>query len=89
MFKSIKTSLSAAAITFGCAVSLLALDANAVTAAELKTIVLQTYDGQSSISGELIRYENNVYILLTEEMGRVQIHADTVVCHGALCPDHG
>ena len=89
MLKNIKTGLSAATITFGCAVSLLALDASALTAAELRTIVLQTYDGQSSISGELIRYENNVYILLSEEMGRVQIHADIVVCHGTLCPDRG
>ncbi len=89
MLKSMKANLSAAAITFGCAAGLLAINANAVTAAELKTIVLQTHDRQSSVSGELIRYENNIYILLTEEMGRVQIHADTVACHGALCPDRG
>ncbi|WP_165614973.1 phosphate ABC transporter substrate-binding/OmpA family protein [Yoonia tamlensis] len=49
-------------------------------------VVLEAKDGSTSVAGQLVGFENNIYVLETEDMGRIQISGDNVICTGAICP---
>lgn len=50
-------------------------------------IQLESVDGSMSISGNLLSFENNTYIVETNDMGTLRIKAASVICTGILCPE--
>ncbi len=49
------------------------------------TVTLTSLTSSASLTGELLKYENN-YFTLGTSIGEVQISADLVACEGAACP---
>ncbi|MBL4808002.1 MAG: substrate-binding domain-containing protein [Rhodobacteraceae bacterium] len=56
-----------------------------LTFAQAQEVTVQSLDGSVSMSGELLSYDGNFYILKTR-MGEVSINANGVICTGLLCP---
>jgi len=48
-------------------------------------ILLESYDGSTSMSGEFLSYENGTYALGTP-LGDMLVPASLVACKGAACP---
>lgn len=48
-------------------------------------VSLKSLDGSVDISGELIEYQDNVYVIQSD-FGAIRIAADAVECTGAACP---
>jgi hypothetical protein len=62
------------------------MDVSATPTIDMNTVTLRQFAGGSEISGQLVSFGNGVFVLDTEVMGRVQIHADTAMCYGNACP---
>ena len=68
-------------------VLLLGLSATLATAQQqLAPVELSSQDGRVRISGNLISYEDGVYIIDTERMGRLKLADINIICEGLLCP---
>jgi phosphate transport system substrate-binding protein len=50
-------------------------------------VQLVANDGTMSIEGQLLSFENNVYIVEVADLGTVRVKAGSVVCTGILCPE--
>jgi phosphate transport system substrate-binding protein len=73
-------------VTTGLAIAALSVSTTALSAQQAAPIQLDSTDGTMSISGQLLGFENNVYIVETDNLGTLQIQAGSVVCSGLLCP---
>ena len=51
-----------------------------------QSVTLNSLDGTLSITGELVEYTGETY-LISSNVGRLTVAADAVVCVGAACPD--
>ncbi|MCK0119255.1 phosphate ABC transporter substrate-binding/OmpA family protein [Loktanella sp. F6476L] len=78
--KKLPSVLSAAA-------SLFVLATSPLTAQQNAPIQLEANDGSMSISGQLLSYEDGMYIVETEELGTLRIQAKSVTCTGLVCPE--
>ncbi len=57
-----------------------------LTSAFAETVTLNSGNGSISFTGELIRFDNGVYLIETR-LGRIGVPAADVTCVGAACPD--
>ena len=55
-------------------------------AAQAQEITLRSADGSINLSGDLIEYQDNVYVI-SSPFGPLHISGDTVACSGAACPN--
>ncbi len=67
--------------------SLLVLATGPLSAQQNAPIQLEANDGSMSISGQLLSYEDGMYIVETEELGTLRIQAKSVTCTGLVCPE--
>ena len=67
------------AATFGAAICLPAL-------AGAQEINLKSSDGAVNLSGELIEYQDNVYVIRSQ-FGPLRVNSDLVDCFGEACPN--
>lgn len=65
---------------------ILALVALPAVAQQNAPIQLESTDGSMSVSGQLLSFEDNLYVIQTPDLGTLQIKAETVICTGILCP---
>lgn len=54
--------------------------------ASAQEISLRSNDGSIDLSGELIEYQDNIYVISTD-FGAVRVQGDQVECIGTACPD--
>jgi phosphate transport system substrate-binding protein len=57
-----------------------------VSAQQNAPIQLETHDGSMSISGQLLSFDGNEYIIEVANLGTLSIKASNVICTGILCP---
>lgn len=74
-------------LRMGVAASIIALGSAPLTAQQNAPIQLETNDGTMTITGQLLSFENNVYIVEAEGLGTLRIKAGSVICTGIVCPD--
>lgn len=67
-------------------VGTLALAATPVAAQQNAQVQLEAADGSMSIEGQLLSFEDNIYLVKTANLGTLQIKAETVTCTGIVCP---
>ncbi len=84
-FKKLKYKAFTKAITV--AAGLFAIATSPTLAQQSAPIQLESVDGSMSISGQLLSFENNTYIVETEDIGTLRIKASSVICTGILCPE--
>ena len=53
--------------------------------AAAQEVTLKALDGSLDLTGELIEYQDNVYVL-SSNFGAIRVDGDTVECIGAACP---
>lgn len=73
-------------VSVGVALGMLAFASTPLSAQQSAPIQLESRDGSMSITGNLLSFENNIYIVEVDELGTLQIQADIVICTGILCP---
>ncbi|WP_165606525.1 phosphate ABC transporter substrate-binding/OmpA family protein [Yoonia litorea] len=66
--------------------ALLNVVATPATAQQTAMIQLESIDNSTSITGQLISYENGLYTVDAEGLGMLQIQASAVTCTGIVCP---
>jgi len=49
-------------------------------------VTLEANDGTMSISGDLLSFDGDLYVVQTAELGVLRIQADSVTCTGLVCP---
>ncbi|MFQ6551122.1 substrate-binding domain-containing protein [Aestuariibius insulae] len=62
------------------------LAGTAGTAQQTAQVVLKSEDGAVSVSGNLLNYDGEFYLLDNKELGTLRIQANAVVCTGLVCP---
>jgi len=65
-----------------CVVTMATLLGSTAVTAEIR---LRSGDGSVDIVGDLVRFEDNFFVIQSE-MGELRLSADTVACEGADCP---
>ena len=78
------TNLSQAAVAVATVSSLAIFSAGAATA---EPVSLIAHDDYSKVSGELLAYEDGIYLIRTA-LGDLRVKASSVECEGTGCPKH-
>lgn len=86
MTRIVEKAYGRLSLKIGMAASMLALAALPSTAQQNAPIQLQSTDGSISITGQLLSFQNGIYIVDAEGLGSIQIQASAVNCIGILCP---
>ncbi len=60
--------------------------ATAVQAQQTAPVQLEATDGSMSITGNLLSFDNDIYVVETVELGVLRIKAESVICTGLVCP---
>ncbi len=60
--------------------------ATAVQAQQTAPVQLEATDGSMSITGNLLSFDNDIYVVETVELGVLRIKAESVTCTGLVCP---
>jgi len=81
-----KTPSGRLAAIIGTAITIVVMAATVTSAQQDTEIQLRSNDDKVSVSGQLLSFENNIYLLQTETLGVMQVQADRVTCSGAGCP---
>ena len=87
MSKLVSRYFSEVSRTVAVTATLIGLAAAPSSAQQNAPIQLESTDGTISITGQLLSFENNVYIVETADIGVLRIKAGSVTCTGVLCPE--
>ncbi len=60
--------------------------ATAVQAQQTAPVQLEATDGSMSITGNLLSFDDDIYVVETVELGVLRIKAESVTCTGLVCP---
>ncbi len=65
---------------------LLTASAAPLQAQQAATVQLSANDGSMTITGKLLSFDGNMYVVETSDLGNLRVVADKVTCTGTVCP---
>jgi phosphate transport system substrate-binding protein len=76
-------------MTLACAFlcGMTALSGSAAFAQQAAPVQLESTDGTMSITGNLLSFDGDVYVVEVDDLGTLRIKADSVECTGLVCPE--
>lgn len=74
------------ACRMAAAAALIAVLPNSAADAQSRTITLTSKEGGPPITGELVAYEQGVFVIDRPDEGLLKVESSTFTCAGALCP---